>query len=57
LTAQAALEIKKPLTKSKIKMLNVEKGMIESKKTNEIDKDRVTQSSRANLVKAAENRL
>jgi hypothetical protein len=39
LTAQAALEIKKPLTKSKIKMLNVEKGMIESKNTNEIDKD------------------
>ena len=54
---QAALETKKPLTKSKIRILKVVKGIIESKKTKDIDKDRVTQSSRANLVKAVDKRL
>jgi len=57
LSDQAALETKKPLTKSKIRILKVVKGMIESKKTKDIDKDRVTQSSRANLVKVVETRL
>lgn len=57
LPAPAVLEIKNPLTKSKIRILNVVKGMIESKKTKDTDKDRVTQSSLTNLLKEAENRL
>jgi hypothetical protein len=57
LLAQAALEIKNPLTKSKIRILKVVKGMIESKKTKETDKDSVTQSSLSNLFKEVVNRL
>ena len=55
--AQAALEIKNPLTKSKIRILKVVKGMIESKKTKDTDNDSVTQSSLSNLCKEVENRL
>jgi hypothetical protein len=56
LPAQAALEIKYPFTKSNIRMLRVENGMIDSKKTKDIDKDNVTQSSLANLFIEATKR-
>lgn len=57
LPSQALLEIKRPLIRSKIKMLKVENGMIDSKKTKDTDNDSVTQSSLSNLFSAAENRL
>ena len=55
--AQAALEKKRFLTKSKIKTLKVVKGMIESKKTNDTDNDNVTQSSLMNLFRDVTSRL
>lgn len=56
LPVQAALVMKNPFTKSKISMLRVVKGMMESKKTNDTDKDSVTQSSLTNLFTEATNR-
>ena len=53
---KAVLEIKKPLIRSKIRMLKVENGMIDSKKTKDTDNDSVTQSSLSNLFKTADNR-
>ena len=53
---QAALVMKYPFTKSKINILSVVKGMMESKKTNDTDKDSVTQSSLTNLLTEATNR-
>jgi hypothetical protein len=53
---QAALDMKNPFTKSKINMLRVVKGMMESKKTNDTDKDNVTQSSLTNLFTEATSR-
>ena len=55
--AQAALEKKSPLTKSKIRILKVVKGMMDSKKTNDTDNDNVTQSSLMNLFKDVATRL
>ena len=46
-----------PLIRSKIRMLKVENGMIESKKTKDTDNESVTQSSLSNLFKVVENRL
>ena len=57
LPAPTVLEIKNPLTKSKIRILKVVKGMIESKKTKDTANDRVTQSSLTNLLKEVENRF
>ena len=46
--AQAALEIKNPLTKSKIRILKVVNGMIESKKTKDTDSDGVEDGPEVN---------
>jgi hypothetical protein len=55
--AKAALEKNNPLTKSKIRILKVVKGIIESKKTKDTDNDNVKQSSLMNLFKDVASRL
>jgi hypothetical protein len=53
---QAVSDMKYPFTKSKINILRVVKGMMESKKTKDTDRDSVTQSSLTNLLTEATNR-